>query len=60
MLLTVLVVIGLFWSVDRFRPIFATICFLGYVAVLQWLSQIYVTISFVSFVYPTFLTLQVP
>ena len=34
-LLTVLVVIGLFWSVDRFRPIFATICFLGYVAVLQ-------------------------
>ena len=40
MLLTVLVVIGLFWSVDRFRPIFATICFLGYVAVLQWLSHV--------------------
>jgi hypothetical protein len=39
-LLTVIVIIGLLWSVDKCHPIFATISFIVYLAILQWLSHV--------------------
>jgi len=39
-ILTLLVVIGLFWAVDKCHPIFATFSFIGYLAILQWISHV--------------------
>ena len=39
-ILTILVVIGLLWAVDKCHPIFAAFSFIGYLAILQWFSHV--------------------